>query len=82
MPPGLVVRAARRLWGSPVQSAVEGEMLWKLRCGEGDGLPAYVSVGVGEPCLLFSACQAPERPEVPLVQIRQMLVEATGSANS
>lgn len=74
-----VAQAATALWGDPVCSAVEGEALWKLRIGGGEECPAYISVGLGEPSVLFSAGQVPGSPgqaEELVEQIRRMLSEA------
>ena len=71
MPPGRVVRAAATLWGRPSPGGAEGELLWRLRV---DGeLPAYVSVGMGEPCVLLSSTQTPDSPGALVGVIRDML---------
>jgi len=73
---GRVAQAATALWGGPVPSAVEGESLWRLRVGEGQGYPAYISIGLGEPSVLFSAGRVPETPDVArelVGYIREML---------
>jgi len=56
-----VADGARRLWGEPSASALEGEMMWRLRC---DDTPVYVSVtGLGPPEVLFSSAWLPEVEE-------------------
>jgi hypothetical protein len=56
-----VADGARRLWGEPGDSALEGEMMWRLRC---DDTPLYVSVnGLGPPGVLFSSAWLPEVEE-------------------
>jgi len=71
--PASVANGARSLWGEPGGSALEGEIMWRLRCGD---TPVYLSVnGLGPPEVLFSSAWLPEEREAERIveQIRRVL---------
>lgn len=69
-----VARVATALWGKPGHSMANGELMWRLRAGEGHGFPVYISVGFDTPTVLFSSAAEPDAPETLVAQIRGMLV--------
>lgn len=76
---GLVARAARELWGQPVRSFVEGEMIWPL-WDTAHGLPVYVAVGLLPPAALYSGGLLPDDDvrQVIAAELRRMLQAAGG----
>lgn len=78
LPRQRVSPAAIRLSGCPMPGPDGTEVLWRLRVGEGDGLPVYLSVGPDGPHVLFSATQTHPRPEAVVAAIHGLLLRVEG----